>query len=108
MKSNTNYRFHSPKPTLEENHEIFYSSAIKWFISIIFRENLTTSFWIILPCSTYWWETFFPKYRYAQAKLHSMKSYETTKWIITSYQTSSALVQRSSNPYGLTVMVYTP
>jgi len=61
MKSHTPYGFQNLKPTLEENHEILYSRAIKWFISIIFRENLTTCFWIILPCSTYWWRHFFPK-----------------------------------------------
>jgi len=55
MKSNTRYRFHRMKPTLEENHEMLYSRAIKWFISITFRENLTTNCWIILPCSTYRW-----------------------------------------------------
>jgi hypothetical protein len=53
MKSNTRYRFHCPKPALEENHAILYSRAIKWSIIIIFRENLTTNCWIIPPCSTY-------------------------------------------------------
>jgi hypothetical protein len=40
MKSNTRYCFHSLKPALEENHEILYSRAIKWFISTTFGKKI--------------------------------------------------------------------